>query len=229
MNFHRRNFIRAGATGVVASMADVRLAFGDSQTGDFHGDLFKGGTGSVHLEGNTHIGPIEINAQDFIKGTDRTFIATAKVASYNLYRGIFSHENNSLIFAHLRDNQHTTTLTLSNTSDPSIGRLIVFNDDGPPEDFRIHIDTFIKTRNQRKSILDGRGKLLDQVGRRNPPPITPEELSITFREDPAYLAFMRGRPVDTTFPVLSEVNWSCAWICFVPACGIACIFWEPFG
>jgi hypothetical protein len=39
---------------------------------------------------------------------------------------------------------------------------------------------------------------------------------------------MRGEKVHTHGPTeTDDVNWKCGWICFIPACGIACLFWHP--
>lgn len=187
--------------------------------------------GSVRLVGRIRAGQLTINAQEFVQGTDKTFIAQAELGSKKIYRSVFSHNNDSVVFVCIRDNEHTITLALSDSDDPSIGRLSVWKDSEAPKSFAIDVPRFLRTSNAKESILENRGDDLDQVGNRRPPDITARELFEVFGEDPAYKKFMRGEQPEITLPQgdgLRGTNWKCAWICLIPACGILCLFCKPW-
>lgn len=192
---------------------------------------FKGGDSALHLEApNTRFGPITLDVKDCRQGTDRTFIAQGTVQSKQVYRGVFSRNSDEIVFANLRDDNHSTTITLWDDPSPSIGHLTVFNDNGDAQHFRIDISRFLATGDQRQSILDGKGQFLDQIGNRQPIVIPPIELFNIFGDLPEYKLFMRGEVPDIvggTGGASGGVNWKCAWICLIPACGITCLFWSP--
>lgn len=49
------------------------------------------GTSSVHLFGATSIGPIELDADEFTHGGDRSLVVTAKVGRTKISRSVFSY------------------------------------------------------------------------------------------------------------------------------------------
>jgi hypothetical protein len=197
-----------------------------AQDSEVFGDL-QTSYSSVRLVGRIGAGQLTINAQEFVQGTDRTFIAQAELGSRKIYRSVFSHNNDSVVFVRIRDDEHTITLALSDSEDPSIGRLSVWKDSEAPKSFAIDVPRFLRTSNAKESILENKGDELDQVGNRRPPDITAQELFQVFGEDPAYKKFMRGEQPQIALPPkdgLRGTNWKCAWICLIPACGIVCLF-----
>lgn len=203
-----------------------------TQDSEVFGDL-QTSYGSVRLVGKIRAGQLTINAQEFVQGTDRTLIIKAELGSRKIYRSVFSHNNESVVFVRIRDDEHTVTLVLSDSDDPSIGRLSVWKDSEAPESFAIDVPHFLRTSNAKESILENRGDYLDQVGNRRPPDITRQELFETFGEDPAYKKFMRGEQPEIGLPPGNEprnggINWKCAWICLIPACGLACLLCKPW-
>jgi hypothetical protein len=188
--------------------------------------IVNGGSGSLHLSGKISAGLLGLDVQEFDNGLDRTLIAHGQLNSRKHYRGMFSHNNEQVVFAHVKDDDETTSFTLSDTEDPNIGNLTVWNGTSAPSHFRIDINHFLKTNNQKESILDGQGEYLDMVGKRNPPPIKGDELADVFGENEAFKLFMRGRPVHGHGIKARPINWKCTWTCFVPACGILCLFWR---
>jgi hypothetical protein len=191
------------------------------------------GSKTVHLEAQTRLGKATVDARDFVDGTDRTFIANAQFGAKKMYRSLFSHDNDRTVFLRMRDDDRTTTLVLSDTDDPRIGQLTVWNDGAPPESFRIDVPRFLQTNNHQAAILDGKARRLDLVGRRRPIDITAVEMYKIFGQDPAYKTFMGGELPDIAQALgtpppggTRATNWKCVWTCLIPACGIFCLFWT---
>lgn len=191
MRFERRDFIKTGTAGLTAGLVSPGLALPQSPAGAVSAE-FEGGTGSVRLEGRLKSGVLKLEARDFVEGPDRSLIIHGKLNSINLYCAMFSYNYDRTVFALLRDNDHSTTLVLSNTDDPKIGRLVVWNDAEAPETFRFDKEKVVDTENPKESILDGRGGALDLVGKRKPPAFTLQELESVFGDSPALRKFMRG-------------------------------------
>src|SRR6266436_4245700 len=187
MTFERRDFIKTTATGLAFGLVKPGMAYAQS-SGEF-----EGGTGSLRLEGRLKAGVLKLEAQDFVEGKDRALIIQATLDSVKLYCALFSNYSDRTVFALLRDHDHSTTLVLSDTDDPKIGRLVVWNDVEVPESFRVDKDKFMDTKNLKESILDGKEKTLDVLGKRKPPEFTLEELEAVFGSNPALLEFMRGK------------------------------------
>jgi len=187
MTLERRDFIKTTATGLAFGL--VKPGMANAQTSG----EFEGGTGSLRLEGRLKAGMLKLKAQDFIEDKDRALIIQAKLDPVKLYGAMFSYDHDRTVFALLRDNDHSTTLVLSDTDDAKIGRLVVWNDLEVPESFRVDKDKFMDTKNLKESILDGKEKALDVIGKRKPPEFTLEELEAVFGSNPALLEFMRGK------------------------------------
>jgi hypothetical protein len=211
MTFERRNFIKATTTGLAFGLVKPGMAYVRSSAGAASGE-FEGGTGSLHLEGRLKAGVLKLEAQDFIEGKDRALIIQARLDSLKMYCAMFSYDHDRTVFALVRDNDHSTTLVLSNTDDLKIGRLVVWNDMEVPESFRVDKDKFMDKQNLKESILDGKGKTLDVLGKRKPPEFTLEELEAVFGNDPALQEFMRGKR-SAHHPLPS--NRLAAWVCDV--------------
>jgi hypothetical protein len=185
------------------------MAYVRSSAGAASGE-FEGGTGSLRLEGRLKAGVLKLEAQDFIEGKDRALIIQARLDSLKMYCAMFSYDHDRTVFALVRDNDHSTTLVLSNTDDLKIGRLVVWNDVEVPESFRVDKDKFMDKQNLKESILDGKGKTLDVLGKRKPPEFTLEELEAVFGNDPALQEFMRGkRSAHHPLPSNRLAAWGC--------------------
>src|SRR5712664_3523850 len=156
MTFERRDFIKTTATGLAFGLVKPGMAYAQS-SGEF-----EGGTGSLRLEGRLKAGVLKLEAQDFIEGEDRALIIQARLDSLKMYCAMFSYNHDRTVFALLRDTDHSTTLVLSDTDDPKIGRLVVWNDMEVPESFRVDKDKFMDKQNLKESILDGKEKTLDR-------------------------------------------------------------------
>ena len=70
---------------------------------------------------------------------------------------MFSYDHEKTIFAVFRDNDHSTSILVSNTDDPKIGRLTVWNDSGAPGVFEINKEKFLESENLNDSIRDAKG------------------------------------------------------------------------
>jgi hypothetical protein len=189
MTGERRDFIKLG-TAVAAGLVNAGLGW--AQSSPSNGEL-ESGTGTLRLEGRLKAGLLKLQARDFVGGKDRALIVEGKLDSIELYNAMFSHHYDRTVFAILRDSGHSTSLVLSDTDDPTIGRLVVWNDAAPPEVFRVDKKKAVDEDDPRESILDDRGKMLDLVGKRKPPAFTLRELETVFGKDTALLEFMRGR------------------------------------
>ena len=187
MTLERRDFIKNTATGLAFGFVKPAMAY-EQSSGEF-----EGGTGSLRLEGKLKAGLLKMEAQDFIDGKDRTLIIQATLESVKLYCAMFSSYSDRTVFALLRDHDHSTTIVVSETEDPKIGRLVVWNDVGVPDSFRVDKVKFMDTENLKDSILDGKGKSLDILGNRKSPDFTLQELESVFGSNPALLYFMRGK------------------------------------
>jgi hypothetical protein len=189
MRFERRDFLKTTTTGLAFGLVKPGMAYMQNSAGAASGE-FEGGTGSLRLEGRLKAGVLKLEAQDFIEDKDRALIIQASLDSHKLYNAMFSYDHDRTVFALLRDNDHSTTLVLGDTDDPKIGRLVVWNDVEVPDSFRVDKDKFMDTQNLKESILDGKGKTLDVLGKRKPPEFTLQELETVFGSNPALLEFM---------------------------------------
>jgi len=209
MTFERRDFIKTTATGLAFGLVKPGMAYAQSSAGATSGE-FEGGTGSLRLEGRLKAGVLKLEAQDFIEGNDRAVIVQATLDSVKLYCAMFSYYDDRTVFALFRDHDHSTTVVLSDTDDPKIGRLVVWNDVEVPDSFRVDKVKFMDTQNLKENILDGKAKTFDALGKRKPPEFTLQELESVFGSNPALLEFMRGKR-STHHPLPSEKlgAWAC--------------------
>jgi hypothetical protein len=191
MAIERRDFIKSGFAGLSAGLLSTELARAQSTAGSSKGKL-EGGTGSVRVEGQLKSGVLKVEAQDFTEGSDRCLIMNGTLGATKLYCSMFSHRSEQTVFAVLRSNDHTTSLVLSDSPDPKISHLVVWNDAEVPGTFRIDKEKYLKTLKPQESIVDGKGDSLDLVGKRNPPPFTLSELEAVFGDNEALNEFMRG-------------------------------------
>ena len=192
MSLERRDFLRIGTMGMATSMATPAFAFDEDSASKSKGEL-EGGSSWLRLEGQLKAGHMVIEARSFEEGKDRTVIMHSKLDSVDLYSSLFSYDYERTIFAVFRDNGHSTSIVVSDTDDPKIGRLIVWNDSGAPAVFEVNKDKFMESENLNDSIRDAKGTVVDVVGKRKPPQFTWRELEAVFGDDPALYQFMRGR------------------------------------
>src|SRR5262249_10622229 len=143
------------------------------------GGRLKGSTGSLYLEGKLKSGTLKLDVEDFVDGYDRALIARGTFNSQILYRSMFCYNHDRQVLARLGDDDHSTTLLLSDSDNPEIGYLTVWNDTAPPQNFRINKKRFMETLNQKDSI-EGDASGFDVVGRRKPPNFTSDELEMVF-------------------------------------------------
>jgi len=216
MTLERRDFIKTTTTGLAFGLVKPGMAYVQTSAGAASGE-FEGGTGSLRLEGRLKAGVLKLEAQDFIEGEDRALIIQARLDSLKMYCAMFSYNHDRTVFALLRDTDHSTTLVLSDTDDPKIGRLVVWNDMEVPESFRVDKDKFMDKQNLKESILDGKEKTLDVLGKRKPPEFTLQELESVFGSNPALLEFMRGKR-SAHHPLRSEklLAWACDLLSTLP-------------
>lgn len=198
MSFERRDFIKTGAAGLTACFLNQELAHAQAAKGEL-----EGGTSSVWLEGKLKSGVVKIEARDFIDDRDRSLIIHAQLDSTDLYNAMFSYDHDRTVYAVFRDHGHSTAIALSSTDDPKIATMVVWNDGGAPDSFRVDKEKFMDTKKLEASILDDGGKRLDVIGKRKPPSFTAEELEEVFGKNPALQEFMRGRR-STHHPMASE-------------------------
>ncbi len=216
MTLERRDFIKTTTTGLAFGLVNPGMAYAQTSAGAASGE-FEGGTGSLRLEGRLKAGVLKLEGQEFIEGKDRALIIQGRLNSLKLYCAMFSYNRDRTVFALLRDNDHSTTLVLSDTDEPKIGRLVVWNDMEVPESFRVDKDKFMDKQNLKESILDGKEKALDVLGKRKPPEFTLQELESVFGSNPALLEFMRGKR-SAHHPIRSEklLAWSCDLLSALP-------------
>jgi hypothetical protein len=221
MTFERRDFLKFGTVGMAAAMATPAFAFNDDSAAKGKGSL-RGDCSWIRLEGQLKAGHMIIEARSFDEGKDRTVIMHSKLDSVDLYSGMFSHDLESSIFAVFRDNDHSTSLVVSNTDDPKIGRLLVWNDSDAPGVFEVNKDKFMDSENLKDSIRDSKGATVDLVGKRKPPAFTWRELEAVFGDDLALNEFMRGRKSHHAGGVQ---EFACRFVSIVPGSTVG-LLWQ---
>jgi hypothetical protein len=221
MTFERRDFLKFGTVGMAAATVTPAFAFNDDSAAKGKGSL-RGDCSWIRLEGQLKAGHMIIEARSFDEGKDRAVIMHSKLDSVDLYSGMFSHDLESSIFAVFRDNDHSTSLVVSNTDDPKIGRLLVWNDSDAPGVFEVNKDKFMDSENLKDSIRDSKGATVDLVGKRKPPAFTWRELEAVFGDDLALNEFMRGRKSHHAGGVQ---EFACRFVSIVPGSSVG-LLWQ---
>lgn len=223
MTFERRDFLKLGSMGMATAMATPAFAFNDdSAAAQSKGEL-EGGSSWLRLEGQLKSGHMVMEARAFEEGKDRAVIIHSTLSGVDLYSGMFSYDNEKAVFAVFRDNDHCTSLLLSNTDDPKIGRLLVWNDSDAPGVFELNKDKFMESESLKESIRDAKGAVVDVVGKRKPPAFTWRELEAVFGNHPALNQFMRGRKSHHAKTALQE--WFCLLLIGIPGSTFS-IAWQ---
>jgi hypothetical protein len=129
---------------------------------------------------------------------------------------MFSYKKDLTVFALFHDNDHSTTVVLSDSDDAKIGRLVVWNDGDAPQ-----ISSFEKGKimevDYLKDIAPVSGNLPDFVGKRKPPAFTWRELETVFGSDPSLLAFMHGKKTNHHPREEDKVTeWICRLLSLIP-------------
>ncbi len=222
MEFHRRGFLKAITSGLALGCVQGALAFG--QTSESVTGELKASSGSLYLEGRLKSGVLRLNSQDFLDRKDRSVVVRGRLRSTQLYSAMFSYQQDSTVFALFHDNDHSTTVVLSDSKEPKVGRIVIWNDNDIPQFYDFDKSKIMEIEDP-KDIRDRKGKTPDLVGKRKPPPFTWQELEHVFGSDPALQQFMRGRK-STHHPSEEDrlAEWVCRFVSMVPGSTLS-LFW----
>jgi hypothetical protein len=205
MTFERRDFLKIGTAGLAAGLVNSGLHAAQAAAPDVKGEL-EGGTGSLHLEGRLKSGLLQIEMQNFVQGLDRTVIGNGRFNSRKFHNAMFGYNRDRTVFVILADENHSTTLVLSDSDVPEIGRVTVWHDSGAPQSFRVKKADFVAS----DTIVDEKGTRIDLVGKRKPLDFTARELEDVFGNDSALLRFRRGVAIaHNPSPDVKLLDWIC--------------------
>lgn len=250
MKIERRNFFRIGAAGMTGTLVGLQSAFSqeaskptdvDKQQNPASGTVaeFKGGTGSLHLvlsfDRGTPRRTLDVQVENFNRGRDKSMIMDgtfrSKERTAKVYRSYFCVDNANQVFARLGDEHNWTSVVLSNSEDPNIESLTIWNDAKGPQAFRIDKKRFREVANTRGGpppsnyIVGGNASSLDLKGARTPPDVTVEELENALDNNPDYLAFVRGKTRMRLHA--SPIEFACFYIVkAVPGGSLFIVDWE---
>jgi hypothetical protein len=216
----RRGFLKTVTGGLVLGCASgPSLGQSSKATGEL-----ETGSGTIHLEGKLKSGVLTLDAQDFLDRSDRSVVVRGKLDSTALYSAMFSHHRDLTVFSLFRDNNHSTTVVLSDSDDAKIGRLVVWNDNQIPQIHNIDKNRLMAIGDP-KEIRDVDGKIPDLVGKRGPSAFTWQELEDVFGSDPALLAFMWGKK-STHHPREEDklTEWVCRFLSMVPGSTLSLVW-----
>ena len=218
MELQRRGFLRS-VPGLTVGLANYTMARGKNSTGEL-----ETASGAVHLQGRLKSGLLTLEARDFLNRADRSVIVRGKLDSRELYSAMFSYHKDLTVFALFEDNEHSTTVVLSESDKPTIGRLVVWNDNQTPQVFELDKDKIMRT-DDPKDLVDVNGKSPNLVGDRNRAAFTWQELESVFGSNPALLELMRGRK-STHHPRDEDklLEWICRLLSMVPGSTLS-LFW----
>jgi hypothetical protein len=214
MKFERRTFLKAASTGLVMGCTIPRRTLGRESEDRVDGEL-QAGTGTLRLEGKLKSGMLKLEAQDFIDRADRSLVINGSLETNKLYSAMFSYQRDLTAFALFNDGNHSTTITLSNSEDAKIGRLVFWHDDGTPQVVKIQ-KSQVLAKDSLKDFADIDGKTLDLLGQRKDPMFTWIELEKVFGSDAALLAFSRGRRSNHHPRENDLLEWICKLLSMIP-------------
>jgi hypothetical protein len=166
-----------------------------------------------------------LEARAFEDGRDRAVIINSTLAGVDLYSSMFSYDHDKSVFSVFRDNDHSTSVFLSNTDDSKTGRLVLWNDSDPPAAFELDKRKFITSENLQDSVRDAKSAVVDVLGKRKPPAFTWRELEAVFGDDRALNEFMRGEKSHHDSPPGDVVDWICRLLSLLPGSTLA-LAWQ---
>jgi len=198
------------------------MARGQSSSGEL-----KVASGSLHLEGKLKSGSLTLDAQNFLDRAERAVTVRGRLDSTDLYSAMFSYQKDLTVFAPFHDNDHSTTVVLTESETAKIGRLVVWNDNQIPQVFDLDKDKIMRT-NDPKDIVDVKGKSPDLLGNRNRATFTWQELESVFGSTPALLEFMRCNK-STHHPREEDrlAEWMCHLLSMIPGSTLS-LFWRAY-
>jgi hypothetical protein len=226
MQLERRDFLKAVTQGLAIGCANCTVALGQTSGGSVTGEL-EAGSGTLHLEGRLKSGVLTLDSQEFLDRADRSVIVHGKLDSTELYSAMFSYQQDLTVFALFHDNGHSTTVILSDTDDTKVGRLVVWNDNQPPEVYDV-VKKKIMEIEDPKDLRDINGKIPNMVGNRKQAVFTWLELENVFGSDLALQAFMRGKKT-THHPSEEDKiqEWECRLLSMVPGSTLSLSWIAP--
>jgi hypothetical protein len=208
MTFERRDFLKIGSAGLAAGLVNSGLRAAQAAAPAVKGEL-ESGTGSLRLEGHLKSGLLQIEMQDFVQGLVKTVIGNGRFNSRKFYNAVFSYNQDRTVFVILADEKHSTTLVLSDSDVPEIGRVTIWHDSGAPQNFRVKKGDFVAN----DAIVDEKGTRIDLVGKRKTLDFTARELEDVFGNDPALLKFRRGMAIaHNSSPDTKLYDWICRFL-----------------
>jgi hypothetical protein len=225
MKLERRDFLKTATTGLAFGVANRAGAFGHASSGTVTGEL-QAGSGTLRLKGRLTSGTLTLEAQDFLDRGDRSVVirSTLQTAAevIDLYSAMFSYDKDLAVFAVFHDNNHSTMVVCSDSDDPKIGRVVVWNDVEVPQvvDFA---KAEIMKANSLQDIKPVRGSAPDLGKKRKPPLFTWRELETVFGDDDALKAFTRGRK---SMHQNDPLEWICRFLSWVPGSTLSLDWWA---
>jgi hypothetical protein len=221
MKLQRRSFMKA-VPGVAAGLANCTMAMGQSSSGEL-----RAASGSLHLEGKLKSVSLTLDAQNFLDRAERAVTVRGRLDSTDLYSAMFSYEKDLTVFALFHDNDHSTTVVLTESETAKIGRLVAWNDNQIPQVFDLDKDKVMKA-NDPKDIMDVKGDRPNLVGNRNGAKFTWQELESVFGSTPALLEFMRCNK-STHHPREEDrlAEWMCHLLSMIPGSMLS-LFWRGY-
>jgi len=223
IRLERRGFLTTVTRGLALSYANCAVALAQTSGGSVTGEL-QTGSGTLHLEGRLKSGMLTLDADEFLDRADRSVIVHSKLDSTKLYSAMFSYQQDLTVFALFHDNDHSTTMVLSDSDNPKNGRLVVFNDNQAPQIYDFDKSKIMDTEDP-KDIRDVNDKVPDLVGNRMKAAFTWQELESVFGSDPALLAFMRGKKTNHHPSEKNKLlEWNCHLLSMVPGSTLSLVW-----
>lgn len=221
MKLQRRGFLKAVTAGLAIQCASGAFAQGAKReaTGELDTSCE-----TLHLKGGLKSGELTLEAQQFWQRKDRSVIVRGKLGRTELYSAMFSYQKDLTVFALFNDNDHATTVILSDSTDPKIGQVVIWNDNNAPQIYKVDKRKIMET-DSPKELRDVDDKPLDLAGKRNQPAFTWQELEAVFGSDPALLQFMRGKKSTHHSADDDKIgDWICRLLSMVPGSPFS-LFW----
>ena len=124
--------------------------------------LLQRGSETLFMEATMPQGRLKFGVSQWTTGNDRALVARGEMGDWKFYRGMFSNDDDSVVFGRMQDGDHSTTLLLTDGS-PGMMNVTVTHDNGAPTSSEVDIDELLKSRTLPMSTD---GTPIDFVGRR---------------------------------------------------------------